>query len=62
MASVAAPSAMLKEGRCQRNEPANFLEKIGGNLLPKFMRNPILDPPHNDPRYVAVLRKLNLAP
>jgi len=32
------------------------------DLLPNFMRSPILDPLHGDPRYVAILRKLNLAP
>ncbi len=32
------------------------------DLLPNFTRSPILDPLHNNPRYIALLRKLNLAP
>jgi TolB-like protein/Tfp pilus assembly protein PilF/tRNA A-37 threonylcarbamoyl transferase component Bud32 len=42
-----------------------WLEKSAAHeddLLPNFMRSPILDPLHGDPRYIAVLRQLNLAP
>ena len=42
-----------------------WLEKSAANeddLLPNFIRSPILDPLHGDPRYVAMLRKLNLTP
>lgn len=42
-----------------------WLEKSaarGDDLLPNFMRSPIMDPLHGDPRYAAVLHKLNLAP
>jgi tetratricopeptide (TPR) repeat protein len=42
-----------------------WLEKSAAHeddLLPNFMRSPNLDPLHGDPRYLAVLRKLNLAP
>ena len=42
-----------------------WLEKCAANdddLLPNYIRSPILDPLHGDPRYVTVLHKLNLAP
>jgi tetratricopeptide (TPR) repeat protein len=42
-----------------------WLEKSAAkddDLLPNMIRSPILDPLHGNPRYVAVLSKLNLAP
>ncbi len=41
------------------------LEKSYGredDLLPNFTRSQILDPLHNNPRHIALLHKLNLAP
>ena len=42
-----------------------WLEKSvakGDDLLPNNIRDPLLDPLHGEPRYVAVLHQLNLAP
>ncbi|HEX8872239.1 MAG TPA: tetratricopeptide repeat protein, partial [Candidatus Acidoferrum sp.] len=48
-----------------RQKALDWLEKSlaeGDDLLPNQIRSPLLDPLHGDPRYVAVLRKLNLNP
>lgn len=48
-----------------RQKALDSLEKSlaeGDDLLPNQIRSPLLDPLHGDPRYVAVLRKLNLNP
>ena len=48
-----------------RDNAIKWLEKcavLEDDLLQTFVRSPLLDPLHGDPRYDALLRKLNLVP
>ncbi|HLW97394.1 MAG TPA: hypothetical protein VKR82_02020 [Candidatus Acidoferrales bacterium] len=49
----------------EHEKSISWLEKSAENeddLLPSWIHSPILDPLHGDPRYNALVRKLNLAP
>jgi serine/threonine protein kinase/tetratricopeptide (TPR) repeat protein len=57
----ASASAQLGD----RENALMWLEKSAANqddLLPYYIRSPLLNPLHGDPRYDALLRKMNLVP